>query len=292
MALTAEQAFMFALSCRTWGRRAAAKHAGLPYNEETITETILLDLATSYPGNVSIVAYNKVQEAQTGADWLWSFISADGSHSFTMLVQAKRLDDAEQDYSGTNRNVGKIRPPVRQIDRLTTIAAAQGVQAAYAFYNHVSDQSRVPTTCRSLASGDPAHIVGFGISVADAAAVRHILPDESFDSHRAHSIPLHCLLCNGAKDKRAPGGTPVAIARSFMLLRQIEGDDLRNIPGFQQGIHPTVKAAFDQSSRPEGELPREGPPGIAGVIMLRDGDDETVDHFTGFGIKDRNTEDS
>jgi len=44
--LTTEQIFLLALSRMVWAKRGAAKGAGLPFNEETITETILLDLKT------------------------------------------------------------------------------------------------------------------------------------------------------------------------------------------------------------------------------------------------------
>ena len=98
--MTPEQSCLLGLARTTWAKRGAAKQAGLPYNEETVTETVLLDLKLHYPGRVTIVPFSKPQEARFGADWAWAFVSADGAWSVTMLVQAKRLDDAEQDYRG------------------------------------------------------------------------------------------------------------------------------------------------------------------------------------------------
>ena len=149
-----------------WAKRDAVKKSRLSLSEETITETILLDLKTQYPGNVKVVAYNKPQEAKTGADWIWSFVSADRSRSAAMLVQAKRLEDAELEYPGINRNIGKRVPPVRQIDQLLDTARRLGIPAVYAFYNHVSNKTRVPKTCGSLKPTDPNQVFGFGISVA------------------------------------------------------------------------------------------------------------------------------
>lgn len=277
--LTREQVFLLALSRMVWARRDAAKTSGLSFNEETITETILLDLKTSYPGHVQIIAFNKAQEAATGADWLWSFVSADGSKSLTMLVQAKRLEDAEQIYGGIARKIGKRSPPVRQIDQLLATARRQHVPAIYAFYNHVANGSRIPRKCKSLKHADPDQILGFGISLAEASAVSGALPDETFDTHRLHSIPLHCLLCNGGQGLPPGGGTPdmatsgLARLRSETSAEKFDPDEL----GLLRGLHPVVEFALELSGRPGDDAdfatpdyPRE----IAGVVVLRDVDNE------------------
>ena len=48
----------------TWERRETAKQAGFPFSEETITETILLDLATAHRAEIQIYPLNKYQEGQ------------------------------------------------------------------------------------------------------------------------------------------------------------------------------------------------------------------------------------
>ncbi len=274
--LTTEQVFLLGLSRMVWTKRGAAKAAGLPFNEETITETILLDLKTAYPGHVQVVAFNKNQEANTGADWLWSFISADRSWSLTMLVQAKRLEDAEKIYPGINRNIGKRTPPVRQIDQLLATATAQGVPALFAFYNHVSQTSRVPQTCGSLSPGDPNHIDGFGISLAEAHAVYADLPDETFDAHRDHSMPLHCLLCSAGSGTRPTGGTPELAASGIARLRGIIARDVPDskASGLTRGLHPLVEFALGIAARRADAHETVDFPGIAGVVILQDGEKE------------------
>jgi len=273
--ITPEQAFLLGLSRMVWTKRAAAKASNLSFNEETITETILLDLKTSYPGDVEIVAFNKAQEATTGADWLWAFVSADGSQSLTMLVQAKRLDDTEQIYHGINRNIGTRTPSVRQIDQLLATARNQRIPAIYVFYNHVTEEGRIPRTCLSLQPSDPDQVLGFGISVAEASTVASVLPDEKFDVHRYHSIPLHCILCNGGSGRRPEGGTPEMAAFGlgrlhYMTSRKRDKPD--NL-GLQEGLHPMVKFALELGAR-RGEggdvLTEKYPLGIAGVVVLRD----------------------
>ena len=273
--LTAEQSFLLALSHMVWNKRGAAKAARLPFNEETITETILLDLQIAYPGHVRVIAFNKIQEANTGADWLWSFINVSGSQSFTMLVQAKRLEDAEQIYSGINRYIGKRSPPTRQIDQLLATAKAQGVPALYSFYNHVSQTSRVPRTCGSLPPGNRGHIDGFGISLADAHAVKAVVPDETFDTHRGHSMPLHCLLCSRGSGVRSGSGTPEMVASGIARLRV---DSMGETPdpgtlGMRQGLHPMVRFAIDLAADRGDSIDypeSDEIPGIAGVVVLQD----------------------
>jgi hypothetical protein len=273
--LTQEQNFLLALSRMVWTKRDAAKVSQLSFSEETITETILLDLKTLYPGNVRVVAYNKPQEAKTGADWIWSFVSADRSRSATMLVQAKRLEDAELEYPGIKRNIGNRTPSVRQIDQLLDTARILGIPAIYAFYNHVSNSSRVPQTCRSLKPTDPNQIFCFGISLAEASIVERTLPDEQFDTHCNHSIPLHCLLCNGGSPKRPLGGTPDLVASGLRRLRDLALGEQTGVSdsGVRQGLHPAVVQALAFEDREADEVESRTDreyPNIAGVVVIED----------------------
>lgn len=114
--LTPEQDCLLQLARMVWHKRGLAKAAGMPLDEETITQLFLLKLQQSYPGKITIRQFSKSQEANNGADWAWAFVSRDLAWSITMLVQAKRLDDREKDYKGINRNIGARVPPIRQID--------------------------------------------------------------------------------------------------------------------------------------------------------------------------------
>lgn len=276
--LTQEQLFLLNLSSVVWQKRGAAKLSHLPFNEETITETILLELKTSYPGSVQVVAYNKTQEGKTGADWLWSFVNSNGSQSFSMLVQAKRLEDKEQTYPKIKRNIGSRNPPVRQIDQLISTANSYNMPAVYAFYNHVTDTTRVPKTCGSLDPDHMGQILGFGISVADAVAVRNMLPDETFKSHKIHSKPLHCLLCSQGGGVRPTGGTPEMLALAYNNLPkgvQLEGTE-RDYVGLHEGLHPVVSSALELDAvRADGgkDFDLDTPSNVAGVIVLKDAQD-------------------
>lgn len=284
--LTPEQRFLLREARGVWRERGTAKDSGLPWQEETITDIFLKRLKRRYPGVVEVIPFNKQMEGESGADWLWSFVSEDGASSMTMLVQAKRLDDREVGYPDISRTIGQRTPPERQIDKLIEVADRYQVPALYAFYNHLGDTSRVPRRCGSLPRAARAHVDGFGISVADAEIVRQALPDTTFDTHATASFPLHCLLCSFGTGQKPRGGSPEAIIRS---LRQFLGERLRatrrradpddqEMLGFQRGDHSIVaraRAARDALARgvPAAEFDL---PAIAGVVVMKDAKPEHV----------------
>jgi hypothetical protein len=282
--LSPEQDCLLQLARMVWQRRGAAKQAGLPLNEETITETFLLDLKTRYPGRVEIVPFSKAKEAQLGADWAWAFISADKHWSITMLVQAKRLDDRERNYKGINRNIGTRSPPVRQIDQLIQTGARYGIPPIYAFYNHLGTASRVPMRCRSINPASIEQLEGWGISIASAYMTKARLPSESFDTHSMHSIPLHCLLCTWGSGDPGPTGSPGPVGHALNRLGPPPPSGSEGIgPGPdrfapREGLHPIIRATLnvaeiENAEEREGMAERlaEEFPGVAGAVILRDG---------------------
>lgn len=272
--LTSEQKCLLMLARETWTRRGSAKTIGLAYNEETITETMLLNLKMHYPGEVTIIAFNKAEEAECGADWMWTFLSADEQSSITMVVQAKRLDNGERAYAGIKRNIGTKMPLVRQIDRLLATAQKYSVPPVYAFYNHLSDHTRITRSCGTLPHNVIEQIEGWGISLASGHAVAAALPDEGFDRHVHHSIPFHCMLCTKGSGAYGPDGSPGAIAEYLIGAGGPTGGDLgTRSMGPSIKIHPAVEFArrFGSESKPEvGDVLAREFPDLAGMVILRD----------------------
>ncbi len=60
--LTPEQVALYALARTSWGRRGVAKMRGLSFSEESITDTILMDLAGTFPGPLTILPFSKREE--------------------------------------------------------------------------------------------------------------------------------------------------------------------------------------------------------------------------------------
>ena len=263
--LTLEQLALLSLSHRVWDDKGKSKSLGQSFGEETITDNLFLQMGSYYPGSVSYVKLNKRIEGMLGADWAWNFESSCGTYSFPMMVQAKMLDDQEMEYTELLHTVGKLKE--RQIKRLQNTAARMNFPAFYAFFNHLSDVSRVPEVCKSL-QGDPR---SWGISLASASNVSSILDDISFDGHKLHSLPLHCLLCSGGRGTRGDYGSPGRILDKIRdwfgagaALRYDERHPLFEAAERLQDMEGNARDRFLDKVRYEY-------PKVDGVIIFKDG---------------------
>lgn len=287
---TPEQTALLNCARTTWERRRIAKIRGLSFGEETITETILMDLAEAFPGHLEIVQFTKNQEGKRGADWAWAFRDASGTQNLPMLVQAKLLDKQDLEYHEIARFVGKKLPPVRQIDRLIATATKYGWPAIYAFYNHLDDPRRIPNNCGTVPNAGLVMPESWGISVALADQVRDALDprkDQLFDTHSRHSMPLHCLLCSRARGERPFEGGPLQILQSLRRLGRLRGGGeidadaalpaLRLRKALPDLFKRAVAAASADEEKPEGrrvEALARSYPRIAGVVVLQDAEGE------------------
>ena len=235
--LSSEQLCLLNRARHTWFWRHEAKRLRSPLNEESMTEMLLLNLKRCYPGSVTIQPFRKQEEAHTGGDWAWAFLSYDRMWSQSMLVQAKRLDNFDHSYNKLDYRIGRRptdgTPHIRQIDKLIETAVQQRQLPIYVFYNHLNKPHRVPRNCCILSNGSWLYPNSWGISFASATAVRRALPDKSFNRHRGHSFPFHCLLCSqGVGDnpaRRTQGSPRVAAAALSRLFRDFDVDDVAGL---------------------------------------------------------------
>jgi hypothetical protein len=174
-----------------WERRATAKKSGMPFSEETITDTILIDLATQHPDELKIFPLNKFHEGKTGADWEWCFYDQKAQTYQPMLVQAKLLDDQDKNYSHLNRMIGSSG--IRQMDRLIETASTRLIPtpAIFVFYNHLSKLDTLPNNCELFSCEEC-----WGCSIALAETVR-ASNTKKFEKLKNHSKPWICLFCQG-----------------------------------------------------------------------------------------------
>ena len=124
------QTFQF-LASRVWDLSAISTRHRLSLGEETITDTVLLELAIRHHREVAMYKFNKTEEGKTGADWIWCV--TDGQLWFEMLVQAKKLDQTTMTYPRINRNIGNTS--TRQIDRIIDVANSVDITPMYCFYS-------------------------------------------------------------------------------------------------------------------------------------------------------------
>ncbi len=280
---TPQQRCLLRLSVNTWHQRGAAKCSGLSFSEETATETLLLDLAARFPGKVTIVPFTHPVEAETGADWAWGFIGPDGHSCQGMLVQAKRLDDGDREYKELFRQA-RLRgggPSILQLNRLIATAKRFKLPPVYAFYNHLDDPGRVPRgSCPTLALLGQPWPESWGVAIASAIEVRNAKPNKTYDRHRYHSRPLHCLLCSRGTGRQDAMGSAGAAASGLSALFEGAGrGDLG--PGLVPPFVPSrgLPKLFEEaerihqarSSRPQASIDFGSEfPGIAGAVIVRD----------------------
>ncbi|WP_432937480.1 DUF6615 family protein [Kribbella sp. CA-253562] len=176
-------------------RLTAAAHLGTPYGEETITETMLLDLRLELSGRLAVTPYTKYQESRvTGADWEWWFCDGIGRRMYGMRVQAKKL----KLVNGSPAYDFAYRPnkrKERQVDRLLANARDAGLPAVYALYNGPElDLSLFAWSC---CTEQPSASV-FGVSMISAAAARRLadIGQTTLADAGALSLPWSCCaLC-------------------------------------------------------------------------------------------------
>jgi hypothetical protein len=264
-----------------WERRETAKHQNFAFSEETITETILLDLATLHSNEIRVLPFNKPQEAKTGADWEWCFYNRRGNSFVQMLIQAKVLDDSDKDYAHIDRFIGNSR--VRQIDRLLATARRRNVPAMYVFYNHVTDTNRVPRdACRCSQCYEC-----WGCSTALADAVHAELPDKSYNTLREISRPWLCLLCPQPNAISPAPSAPDRALGTLWQLRDISAETFRRrdrlfdapkLPDEPTRQPPSYFERLQDIARIENPVERgiiideiaADNPGVEGIVLVTD----------------------
>ena len=107
-----------------------ARRLGMPFNEETITESVLLKLSRRLAPEIDIKAYTKAEEKETGADWEFCFRSACSRKKYGVRVQAKRLYK-----NGQYGAIGGIEKADSQHDRLVQAVYTNGIVPIYVLYN-------------------------------------------------------------------------------------------------------------------------------------------------------------
>lgn len=197
-------------ACKIWQDMSDAEQFGMPRNEETTTEELLLSLARKHQGRgLSIKSYTKKQEAATGGDWAFWFSDPKG-RGIGARIQAKRLFSSSGRYeslfhqSDTQKNQGKPTPNQCQ----TMLKHQDGLIPIYIFYNSDALLKSPPSAFDPYWRKwyRPFCYFGlpvWGISAASALAVKQAnwgknnKPDDFF------MAPWHCLVCEECWDVTA-----------------------------------------------------------------------------------------
>lgn len=199
-------ALAMAVSAITTGERIdEGERVGVRQSEETVTESVLLDLAQAIP-SLRIRTLTRAAETREGADWEW-WIQGPGGW-FHFLVQAKRIhfNGSKGGYDlGYRPQAPKNRPRrPRQIDTLLQSARMLGAPAIYTLYNQVRAAAPYADPPCFCAPAIPSGIDG--ITALSALVARRLLPSDGVirapmvpvSEVRRHAAPWSCLAtCGG-----------------------------------------------------------------------------------------------
>lgn len=153
--------------------------------EETITETILMELIQRYPHRIKVNKFTQADENKTGADWDWLFVGR--SKVFRMRIQAKKLYD--------DKKYGALSSPQQTSKLISSASATKPIRfAAYCFYNYWTGTPGLGGPYCGMTI--PAEVIK-GCTIASATAVQSITkkPKNSLNNIADISIPWICLVC-------------------------------------------------------------------------------------------------
>jgi hypothetical protein len=165
---------------RIWRDKARAEELNLFMNEETITETLLLNLAKRFQGNtVRVRPFTKAEETKNGADWEFWFVQ--GQRCIGLRVQAKRLFPSAKYDS--------LDPSGPQTDKL--MSQSKDCFPVFVLCNDRKFYRCTIPKCRCNNHRGDSYL---GCTTASAYTVANW---NNTDAAKLapYTIPWHCLLC-------------------------------------------------------------------------------------------------
>lgn len=244
---------------QVWRDMSEAERFGLPRNEETTTEELLLSLARKHRARgLGIKAYTKADESTNGADWAFWF--ADGPwRGIGARIQAKRLfnengnprykslyHQSDSQKKASKRSGG---PTPNQCE--TLLNHRDGLVPLYVFYN--SDRLTISYEFarywRHCWLSDECHFhfksQAWGISVASASAIKNAEWGKRNLPGDFPMIPWHCLVCSCCWDERpADASLPSIVGHGLRGLYgySVGGDDPQTLDELGFSFEPTENA--------------------------------------------------
>lgn len=227
--------------------------------EETITESLLVDLQRRGPGRVWVYKATSSVESRAGLDWAWALRTRAGWA--TMLVQAKQADGKQfAVYPELRKKDAKD-----QVEHLIHAAAMASALPVYAFYQgviHPFGQPGESTEFGGCARRVVTRGVGvpwidstspLGITVAHAADVLdHAVPAPAANQRAAtvneYGMPLECLLCPKLRSTPSSSGawrtrnTPRILEAAALLATLSADSDLAGEFGERPADSLTIAA--------------------------------------------------
>ncbi|HGK3759174.1 TPA: DUF6615 family protein [Klebsiella pneumoniae] len=181
------------ISDDVWKRLANGKKYNITQGEETLTDNILLYLASQNLSEIKIIQTPKNMESVKGTDWEWWI--GNRMHGYLRYAaQAKKLDAKTNRYSSLNHKVGVGSKALFQHDILEQYAHVNQAIPLYAFYNHL-DPCNYPTRWNCPL---PFELTKLGCTVTSLQNVKYAIKNRGYRTFGAihqfpDTVPLRCL---------------------------------------------------------------------------------------------------
>jgi hypothetical protein len=223
-----------------WRAMSDARRLGVPRNEETTTETLLLNLAKKHSGRgLTIKTFSKGLESKIGADWGFWFADSSGK-GIAVRVQAKRFfaETKRRSYNSlyhqslSQREKSQISglPTPNQCEVL--LQAKDGAIPLYVFYN--DDSLRLPVvsskrTLLCILKHGPHSVANssWGISAASALEIKRAKWGKNNLPSSFRMVPWHHLVCPSCWDSPTTNSSlPSIIGNGLRQLYSYKSLDL------------------------------------------------------------------
>ena len=216
-------ALLETLAKDTWENLREAKPLSVRFGEETITDTLMLELRRK--GFTVFKQTSLRDEAEYGTDFeCW--VGSDSMGWVGYAIQAKKLDFG----TGTYRNLRHVvrGPQKRQLDILKAYAKKRGMTARYCLYSHSFNAYNAFLTCCSRSF--PEEELGCTITppwaIEQAIATPKGKGFHSLQRHR-ETVPWRCLaICPRL--------------RNSLVSNSISSDDLSPLLDMDSTMHPRL----------------------------------------------------
>ncbi|MEQ4711863.1 DUF6615 family protein [Providencia alcalifaciens] len=176
-----------------WDRIGNGKKYGISQSEETLTDNILLYLASQKISEIKIIQTPKNVESIKGTDWEW-WIGNRNQGYLRYAVQAKKLDSRSNRYASLNHKVGSGKSAMFQHEILEKYAIANQAIPLYAFYNHL-EPDFYPKVWNCKLNFD---LTKLGCTVTPLKNIKEAIKNRGWRTfEKIHSfpetVPLRCL---------------------------------------------------------------------------------------------------
>ncbi len=176
-----------------WQRLSDSKKLGISQGEETLTDNLLLYLASQDLSSIKIIQTPKSEEPVKGTDWEW-WIGNNHQGYLRYAVQAKKLDQKTGRYTSLNHKVGKGPSAEFQHNILETYARVNQAIPLYVFYNYLDSTDRPDKWNCPL----PIDVSKLGCTVTPLKNVKKAISNRGWRTfERIHrfkeTVPLRCL---------------------------------------------------------------------------------------------------